>query len=89
MSSVDFYVNETNRHSIHHSASNPFLRVSAITILSLIIFSIRNTTKFSPQILLRKKGSMTKVLKELQWRMEKGNFFQNIMPILESKFETL
>ena len=79
MSSVDFYVNETTRHSHIILPPTHFLESGHYDII-FNNFSIRNTTKFSPQILLRKKGSMTEgqILKELQWRMEKGNFFQNI-----------
>ena len=86
MASVDFYMNETTRHSHIILPPTHFLQSPHYDII-FNNFAIRNTAKFSPQVLLRKKGSLTEgqILKELQWRMEKGNIFQNIRAFFRKK----
>ena len=86
MASIDFYINETTRHSHIILPPTHFLESCHYDII-FNNFSIRNTAKFNPQILLRKKGSLTEgqILKELQWRMEKGNTFQNIKAYFRKK----
>ncbi len=86
MASVDFYLNETTRHSHIILPPTHFLESPHYDII-FNNFSIRNTAKFNPQILLRKKGSLTEgqILKGLQWRMERGNIFQNIRAFFRKK----